>query len=200
MISCFFSPPLNQAMRAARWAEFFAAMLFLAACGPGTGGTGNGENTAPLEFFGATPANVCITGPASALACPPIGNPGAVGANESVTASHGSGGAFFTDISGANDVVVGVSINSVWLTAGCPDLHFEGDWGVASGDDARYFGRYRFGPDGQSVLASLTVQAIGSDKWSLSAVLRDHEGRVVLGPLLLRRVIVPVSNPLACPG
>jgi hypothetical protein len=199
-MSLCFSPSLNKTVRAARWAALVAAMLFLPGCGPGTGGTGNGENTAPLDYFGAAPANVCTTGPVSALACPPGGNTGAVGANEPPSASSGSDGVLFADVTGTNDVAVGITGNRVALTARCLDLHFEGDWGLAGGSDGRYFGRYRFGPDGQSVLASLTVQAAGSDNKSLSALLRDHEGRVVLGPLLLRRVLVPVSNPAACPG
>jgi hypothetical protein len=97
-------------------------------------------------------------------------------------------------------VAAAVTGNRVALAARCLGLRFEGDWGVVGGNEARYFGRYSFGPDGQSVLASLTVQAAGSDGRSLSALLRDAEGRVVLGPVLLRRVLFPVSNPAACPG
>lgn len=201
-MSLCFSPSLNKTVRATRWAALVAATLFLSGCGPGTGGTGNGENTntAPLDYFGAVPANVCLTGPVSALACTPAGNTGAVGAVAPPSIPSGSDGILFADVTGTNDVAAAVTSNRVALTARCLGLRFEGDWGVAGGDDARYFGRYSFGPDGQSVLASLTVQAAGSDGKSLSALLRDAEGRVVLGPVLLRRVLFPVSNPAACPG
>lgn len=204
MTFCFSSAPLGNAMRAARHAALLAAVLLLPGCGPGTGGTGSGtgggENVSPLEYFGALPSNVCFTGPVSALSCPPIGNPGAVGVNDPAVPSPGSGGLLMSDMSGTHDDVAIIAGNTVELKDRCRDLRFEGQWGIVGDKDARYFGRYRLGPNGQSLMASLTVQAAGEDNRSLSAVLHDEYGRLLLGPLLLRRVIVPGYNLSACPG
>ncbi len=188
------------AARALRWAALAtAAALALSACGPGTGGTGDGVSASALDAFGASPANVCTSGPSSALACPPAGNTGTGGAAGLPTPSPGTDGVLFADTASGNDVVLSLSGSHAVLTARCLDLSFEGDWGLVAGDNPRYFGRHSVGNGGKDTLSALTVQASGGDNKGLTATLRDRQGVVVLGPVPLRRVVIPAPGSQDCP-
>ncbi len=181
------------------------AAFVLSGCGPGTGGTGTGDtgngvsSVSALEYFGASPANVCLSGPASALACPPPGNTGSVGA-EQPSVPFGTDGVLFADTPSSDNTVLSLGGNRATLTSRCQSLSFEGDWGAIGGNNPRYFGHYTVGRDGRQTLSTLTIQASGADGKSLTATLHDREGRVVLGPVLLRRVVIPVPGATACPG
>lgn len=199
LFSTLLYPAGRPARRAALWAAL--AALVLSGCGPGTGGTGNGEtgSASALEYFGASPANVCLSGPASALACPPPGNTGSVGA-EQPSVPFGTDGVLFADTPSSDNTVLSLGGNRATLTSRCQSLAFEGDWGAVGGNNPRYFGHYTVGRNGQQTLSTLTIQASGADGKGLTATLHDREGRVVLGPVLLRRVVIPVPGVTACPG
>jgi len=175
----------------------------MAGCGPGTGGTGTGgggggggSSPSPLDYFGATPANICTTGPALALACPVPNNPGAVGAVNPPSVANGTDGVFFSTTDGA-DINLVLTGNRAILTDRCLSLTFEGDWATVANLDARFFGQYTTANNATAVLSTLTVQAAGVDNKSLSIVLRDANARTVIGPVLLVRVFAPTRNPLA---
>jgi hypothetical protein len=181
----------------ALWCTFGWILAIIAGCGPGTGGTGTGQTTTPLDYFGATPANICTSGPASALACPTPGNTGAVGAGDPIAVANGTDGVFFSTTEGA-DINLLLSGNRATLTDRCLSLTFSGDWATVGSNDARFFGEYTTAGTSVAALSSLTAQAVGTDNKRLSVLLRDANGRVVLGPVTLRRVLVPTSNPAAC--
>jgi hypothetical protein len=106
-------------------------------------------------------------------------------------------GVLFSTTDGA-DINLVLSGNRATLNDRCLGLTFEGDWATAGGNDSRFFGQYTAGANGAATLSSLTAQTIGADNKSLSVTLRDANGRVVIGPVTLRRSIVPTSNPAAC--
>lgn len=164
-----------------------AITLGLAACGPGSGGSGDGESA--LARFGATGAPLCSSDIGNALDCPVLGS-----GNPSGTTM-----VFYSDIGSGNNVAVRVDGNALQLSARCLGLQFDGHWGIAAHNDARFFGTYTGPSAPQPALASLTVGA-GANNQELFVLLRDFEGRVLLGPVLVRRVSAPVANPSACPA
>lgn len=179
------------------WCVGVIGLAVMAGCGPGTGGTGTGPTSSALDYFGAAPANICTTGPNTALACPQPNNPGTVGAVNPPSVANGTDGVFFSTTEGA-DINLLLTGNRATLSDRCLSLTFEGDWGVAGTNDARFFGQYTTSGSTTSALGTLTVQATGPDNKSLSVLLRDASNRVVLGPVTLRRVPAPTSNPSAC--
>ncbi|MFM8899189.1 MAG: hypothetical protein ACKOF9_04465 [Burkholderiales bacterium] len=179
------------------WCSLILSLFVIVGCGPGTGGTGTGQTSSAMDFFGAAPANICTTGPASALACPQPTNPGTVGAVIPPSAANGTDGVFFSTTEGA-DINLGLTGNRANLNDRCLSLNFEGEWGVVGTSEPRFFGQYATGSNTPPTLSTLTVQATGPDNKSLSLTLRDTNNRVVLGPVTLRRVLVPTNNPAAC--
>jgi hypothetical protein len=189
--------PVQLLTRMSRWCALVVGLAIIAACGPGTGGTGTGQTSSPQESFDATPANICTTGPSSALACPVPSNPGTVGAVNPPSVANGTDGVFFSTTDGA-DINLGLSGNRAILSDRCSGLMFEGDWGTVGGGDPRFYGQYTTGSNAATTLSSLTAQAAGVEGRSLSVTLRDADGRVVIGPVTLRRTLVPTFNLDAC--
>lgn len=68
-------------------------------------------------------------------------------------------------------------------------LHFRGDWGIRAEGDARFFGQCTLGQASQA--ASLQLDAGRDAGADVQVTLRAVDGRVVLGPLLLQRVLPP---------
>ena len=171
-----------------------ALIAWLAGCGPGTGGTGTGEDSPYLAAFGAHSASVCVTPLAATLACPPD-------AGNATTAADNPGSAmvYFTDIAPGGQIAVVIQAHSIELSERCRRLRFTGDWGITASNDARFFGSYTLDNMG-AVAASLSVQLGSGDKaGELQALLRDADGRIVLGPVTLRRVAAPVVDTAVCP-
>lgn len=165
-----------------------ALTLALVACGPGTGGSGDGDNA--LLRFGASAATVCTSSIAGSLDCPPTTS----GAPTSGTAM-----VFYSDTTAGNNVAVRLQNNGIELSARCLGLQFEGQWGIVAPNDARFFGTFTNPTSPRPTLGSLTV-GMGANSQELFVLLRDAEGRVVLPATVLRRVSAPVANPAACPG
>ena len=94
--------PLQLLTRSARWFALAAGLFIMAACGPGTGGTGTGQTSSPLDSFGATGANICTTGPSLVLACPLPSNPSPVGAINPPSIANGTDGVLFSTTDGAD--------------------------------------------------------------------------------------------------
>lgn len=165
------------------------AMLVLAGsgCGPSSGGTGTG---AALASFNATAGNVCAAEFGALIGCAggsAITNPGDLGPGTTMT--------LFADLASGGNVAVTFQAHSVQLRARCQRLAFEGDWGIAASNDARFFGSYVIESNGQQVPASISVQTVAGGE--LQLVLREADGRVVLGPVRVQRVPAPVA-PGAC--
>lgn len=170
-------------------------VCWLAACGPGVGGSGTGENTQTLADFGATAAPVCVASFASNLKCAPA-TPASPGSGGMPTpASDGTALAIFVDASGQAQVSAALQYNGIELVARCARLRFSGEWGVNSAGDARYYGRVTDERSGLSQLASLSVAEAAA---GLQVLLRAFDGSLLLGPVVLQQQTA-VTEPAACP-
>ncbi len=178
-----------------------ALLAWLAACGPGTGGTGTGEtHSFDLGTFGARAASVCTSTLASALSCSDTTttattdavNPPAVAADASPPVAH------FADSATGGEVHLAIEGNTAVLEARCLGLRFDGAWGVAGTNDARFFGSYGTAAAPSPLPATLSVDAVPGQDGALRATLRQADERVLLGPVVLQRVAMPVTEPALC--
>jgi hypothetical protein len=161
----------------------------LAACGPGVGGTGTGEtggNAAipGLDAFGAAPAPVCGGVLAEVLSCAP--------ATTGAVALPNPAPVQLADTIDGRRVQVRLQGSTVELLAPCAGLLFSGNWGVIAGQAARYYGLA--GPEGALRPATLEVQLVGS---AVQLTLRDSDGRLLLGPVLVT-VVASQASPGSC--
>ena len=157
-----------------------ALLAWLAACGPGVGGTGTGVEPAGLGSFGATAAPLCGSSFASALKCPPAGGP-------ATPASEGTARVVFVDSTSGGQVTVVFEANRLDLEARCQGLLFAGNWGIDAAGTLRFYGSVR--TSGSTVdlpaYASVQLQTSGASA-ELSIVLQNLQGAVILGPVVLR--------------
>lgn len=177
----------SRPLRAALAAAAAAALLALAGCGPGTGGTGIPPTPGFVAF---DKASVCSAPFAGQLACTGVTTGGAIR-----DPNLGTSMISFANLQQGGNVSVLFRDNGIELNARCERLRFQGDWGIAASNDARFFGSYAIESSGLPVPANLTVEASGND---LAVVVRENDGRIVLGPVLLQRIVTPVL-PAACP-
>lgn len=149
---------------------------WLAACGPGVGGTGTGNGAEPpgvtgLDYFGAQTANACLTPFGPQIGCS-VGTSGDPVQALPVSLAGECAAATFE----GNDLVLDVV---------CGGWTFNGRWGQSATGVLRYYGLV-----GTDLLlpptdpASVEVQAQGT---SLVLWLRGADGRLLAGPLALRR-------------
>lgn len=194
-MNCRFHTMRARAHRAlTTWASL-AVLVGLGGCGPGTGGSGDGEHARALQMFGASAASVCNSALSNVLAC--------ASANAPDSNFQGTQMVLFSDTQAGNNVAVAISGNQLELSARCQNMRFAGDWGITAQNDARFFGTYTAPGQATPAPASLTVQTAtpsSSSGGEVFALLRSLDGRVLLGPVLLQRVPNPVSNPAACPS
>jgi len=174
---------LRRAWRASAWTLW---MLLVAGCGPGVGGTGTGE--APFGAFGVSAASVCNGAIAVALACPAPSLPAG-------PAATGTQPVQFVDAAG--QVTLEVNGNLAKLDASCLRLHFSGEFGKGTGSNEGFFGSYQVNADGIDVLAALSAVPVSGGA-ALTIELRDVNGRVAIGPVLLRHAIAPPPPPNPC--
>lgn len=161
--------------RPPRWAGWLAAAMLalLAACGPGVGGSGTGEDQTPAPPLGASLAPLCASELAPLLQCP------------SGTTAPGAGGTdavAFSGRIGGQDVALAVQGNQADLRVGCVLLRFRGQWGQVSGQAPRFYGYTD--PDGQPAVATLELRPVGN---GLELTLRDASGGVIFGPQAVAR-------------
>lgn len=163
-----------------------AALLSLAACGPGTVGTGTGpDNTDYLALAGATPAPVCNAPWAERLAC--SGNPPMGGGNNQNRG--GTQPVWFASVGSvaAADFVARFEGDAVVLEGGCPRQRFEGDWGMDAQGQSAFFGSLQSGrPSPTPEIHRLEVRE-APEPSALLLELQAPDGRRLLGPLLMQR-------------
>lgn len=163
---------------------FAAALLLLAGgCGPGVGGTGTGS---ALQAFQASAASVCDSSFAARLACGPA-LPGA--------ASPGTQKVRYADAS--RQLVLEIEGNRATLDAACPGAQFSGDFGVAPGNAAAFYGTYQVSASMATTFASLLVQP-GDAGGDLRIELRDIDGRSLVAPVTLQAAPTPLPAPGPC--
>lgn len=172
-------------------AILLALTLWLPGCGPGTGGTGSG-NELGLADFGAKAAPVCGASFSSSLACSPPTQTTTVSPGDPlpVPSAAGTETRRFVDSLQVYRVMAQFDGNTVSLDARCQHLTFHGEWGVTALGEARFFGSYL--PDGgaRRTAGSIDVQVVGA---ALQITLRDAAGQLLLGPVAL------VQAPAALP-
>ena len=155
--------------------------LWLAACGPGVGGTGTGEGQIALASFGATSQALCSGELAPVLAC-------LTGASLA-TPAQGTAPLHFADTLDGRQVRVRIEGNEIEFQASCVRVHFRGTWGAQAGQAARFFGSVA--PDTAPSPATLQAQTSGT---GLQLTLRDAQGGLLLGPLLVMPAPAPTAS------
>jgi hypothetical protein len=156
------------------------AALWLAACGPGTGGTGTGESAPELDAFGAAAASVCAAPFADRLDCAAVaGAPAA-----SPGAPAGTARVRYAEPAPLAGVVAVFEGDGVVLQVRCAGLDFAGTWGIDARHGARFFGGLLTAGSPQRTPATLQVLAAPD---GLAVLLLDADDRVVAGPLALVR-------------
>jgi hypothetical protein len=171
-----------------------ALLAALAACGPGTGGTGTGES-ADLALFGASAADLCGAPFAARLDCAGA----AVTPAPSSEPGSGTVPLRYVDPATGGNVAAEIEGHHIRLLARCDDLAFDGVWGVAPELGARFYGGYHRPSHAARVPATLAVEALPGDaRAGLAVVLRDAGGRVVLGPTALAPATSGQPPPAAC--
>jgi hypothetical protein len=181
-----------------RHALLGASFLLLAACGPGTGGTGGLPETNYLVQAGAAAEPVCAAAWATRLDCVPAIVPGVA-----VSAVHpGSLRVQFASGADRPEFVATFEGNHITLQGACARPGFEGDWGSQGSAPMVFFGAHADARFPGPVKAHLSVQAAAdaaTGPMQLQVELRaDDDGRLLLGPLLLQRVTGAEVHPPAC--
>lgn len=156
--------------RPPRWANLLAAatLALLAACGPGVGGSGTGEDLTPLPSSGATALLLCSGELAPLLQCTAVG----------AAATGGTARVAFSGRLGGQDVALELQGNRAELRVGCTLLRFRGQWGQLAGQPPRFYGYTD--PDGAAAVATLEARLAGNE---IELTLRDANGSVIVGPV-----------------
>ena len=168
------------ARRRRNWFWLLPLLLAVGGCGPGVGGTGTGEGYA-LEFFGAKRASVCSASFAGTLKCPKSIVVGPLPAEP----SEGSELVVWTDDPAAAQVIVRINVSDVDLNALCGGVRFAGTWGETKDGNKRFFGHFTAVGVDVATPGTLTVEPAGGG--DLSYTLSDADGKMVYGPVSLRR-------------
>lgn len=181
-----------------RHALLSASFLLLAACGPGTGGSGALPETNYLARAGANAEPVCAAAWASGLDCEPAIVPGGA-----VSATHpGSRRVQFASSGDRPEFVVSFEGNHISLQSTCARAGFEGDWGALAGAPARYFGTHSDALFPAAIGAHLSVHAVAAaaaGQVQLKLEVRaDDDGRLLFGPMVLQKLSGTEVQPRTC--
>lgn len=165
--------------RLSRMALAAAALALIAACGPGVGGSGTGEDQTALPSFGASAAALCSGELAPVLACAPT-------TGGAIDPGLGTGLVAFRGQVGGESVSLVLQGNGAELRVGCTLLRFRGLWGQLPGQPPRFYGYVD--PDGAPVVATLEARLVGGE---IELTLRDANGSAVVGPLRVATGMAP---------
>ncbi len=166
----------------------------LAGCGPGVGGTGTGEQSSALNFFGAKPASVCSASFAEKLKCP---SRLVIGPTQ-VELPEGSETIVWVDDAANGRVTARINVSNIDFEALCEGVRFTGTWGKRQGEGAgRFYGYYT--TRDLSFAAPGTLSAQAANGASLAYVLQDSTGQVVFGPRVLQETAIEPA-PARCYG
>ena len=163
-----------------------ALLLCLAACGPGTGGTGTGSEV--LATFGATSASVCSADFAKNLACSAASLPAA-----------GTQPVHYSNLASGATLAMTIEGNHVQLSSRCSALSFSGDWGLKAPAEARFFGLLIDAAGAAARLATLDALPAPGVTANLVLTLREADGKLVLGAVTLEPLPAPVTVAAKCP-
>jgi len=162
-----------------------AALLSLAACGPGLGGTGTGATQDALSAYGAREVPVCQSEFADAIGCTPAS---AGAAPLPATESR-----FFAETTPTSRALLTLDGQEALLQLRCLNLVFAGAFGQIGADTPRYFGVVTEG--GRRItLATLQVQRSAT---GLTLTLVDSTGQTLFGAQALSPV-AGITAPAGC--
>lgn len=165
------------------WCSTVAVSLWLAACGPGVGGTGTDTLADALDAWGAQAAAVCASPVAASVGCGSAGT------------AASPGPARYVEPGGTRAVLATYVGDAATLEDRCAGTRFEGLWGRTGASEGRYYGL--FGPrDGERQAAALRVQP--QTDGTQRVELRDLRERLLLGPVSLESSPVLAPDP-RCP-
>lgn len=160
--------------RRSRQALLSLAVL-LAACGPGVGGSGSGNEAEALLAFGASAQPLCSSELAGVLGCTLTTLPG----GGPTPAPSLAGPVVLADRADGRQVQAVVIEERVLLEAPCARLVFSGLWAKNANSSARFYGVLASG-GGIGSFATLEAR---SDGGAVVLTLRDAAEVVLLGPL-----------------
>ena len=169
-----------------RMTSAVALLLCLAACGPGTGGTGTGSEV--LSTFGATSASVCSADFAKDLAC-----------NAASLPTVGTQPVYYSNLASGATLAMTIEGNHVQLSSRCTALGFSGDWGLKAPADARFFGLLSDAAGAAPRLATLDALPAPGVTANLVLTMREADGKLVLGAVTLEPLPAPVTVAAKCP-
>lgn len=160
--------------------------VLLAACGPGTGGTGTGEAAGLLGA--AQPQALCSSNLASALDCP----------GDASLATAGSARVVF--VGDAGTLLLVIEGNHARLQSGCPAIAFEGRFSRLDDGSTRFVGEARSGQAGSpGTLAGLEVTPQPDRAGALDLELIDADAVVLLSRRRLQRIAASAEPPAPPP-
>lgn len=154
-------------------------LALLVGCGPGVEGTGTGDKSYPLSFFGAKPLSVCTAEFAGELRCPQRIKVGP----SPLEPEDGSEPVLWTDDPAAAAITARISVSEIEFNAPCEGVRFEGAWGATAQGESRFFGTFTTTQSGIARPGFISV--VPNTEAGLIYLLRDENGRIVLGPRLL---------------
>lgn len=171
---------------------FLSVLLVLASgCGPGSGGTGGGGDSDYLWLAGAKSASVCTAPFQGLLVCPA----GPTAAED----KQGTKPIQYASATPDADMLVSFDASKVILKRGCPKLDYSGDYGVLPNGESMFFGSYTTAGQVQQTAANLSFKAgTGANADQLVMELRATDGRLLLGPVMIKRVDAPRAAPRDC--
>lgn len=171
-----------------------ALLALLCACGPTGGGTGTGDAPATLADFGARPASSCSAPFAAALSCASVS---ATPADAALL--EGTRPVLFVGSAASGPYALTLQGHRADLQSRCLATRFEGEWGLLPNGDARYFGNFTGADRAAAQPALAWVQSLAGTTDGLQLLVLAADGRVLFGPLSLRRVAAAPSDPPLCP-
>ncbi len=184
-------PPLRHILEIAVSWLCLAAVLAVAACGPGTGGTGTG----PISGLAMQPSATYYAGTLGGTSTIGLG-PG----NPATGSANGSNTAVVTPGCSANCAAVAVNLQlepqRIQLGSGCFSFVFTGSWSFAASGETTVLGSFQSlsTVNGHTVagdkLPSTLVISFPNDETLgnlLTLSIKDNTGRLLLGPTTLQR-------------
>lgn len=168
------------------------ASLQLSGCGPTSGGTGSPEMQ--LSDFGAKAASTCSATFATSLNCATV-----TMQPTDPALLAGTAPVLFVGTMASGPYVLSMRDNQAMLQSRCQLLlQFGGTWGVLPTGESRFFGNWT-NAAGVTQRAMLWVQQQPGSVDGVQVLVQDLEGGSLLGPLPLREVAAPPTEPPVCP-
>ncbi|MGA8514334.1 MAG: hypothetical protein WB821_06135, partial [Burkholderiaceae bacterium] len=168
----------NRLFKHAAYWLCIAAALILAACGPGTGGTGTGPQS--IAAFAANYISVPSTGTAVGSTTP------STGASSATTATFS----------------LQLQTTGIVLTSACAGFDYAGAWSVSATGEISVQGLYAStgaggltSPPPQAAVLNIALTNTSADSASLTLRITTPSGALLLGPISMERSGAAIPTP-----